>query len=394
MMCHMERRHGHMKPVIKKALVELDGLPFNVFAAQRDDWAKYDLYRSPGPIQFAHSGSGAFDPAYKVELSITLTLELLKADARMNSEHLEAAKAVQDAAPRYGHFKFSPLVGKANAVWSENQQARALYKPELCPALADKAAMLTRCVSTQPTQCPNSWDKEGLLEHFPNTYGLPLVAVDKALSSSEREFSFRSSKKLRHSPGAALNVGVVFCGRQTPGGHDVIAGLFDALPQGSKLYGFVDGTLGLLAGHAVEITAEILENYRGQGGYDLLGRSVDRIRHTPEEHDKIAAVCKKWALHGLLLMGGPRTQTDAAYLAEYVLRKEEVHTAVVTVPLIFNGSIRNQFVETTVGFDTATKMTSQIIGKFYECFCCAYSLQYRGPKNIAENFLFCILVTY
>ena len=113
----------------------------------------------------------------------------------------------------------------------------------------------------------------------------------------------------------------------------------------------------------MEITREILANYRGQGRFDLLGRSVDKIRHKPEEHDKITAVCKKYALDGLLLMGGPRTQTDAAYLAECIIAKKEVHTAIVTVPLTFNGSIRNQFVETTVGFDTATRVTSQIIGK-------------------------------
>ena len=369
MMCHMERRIGHMKPVIKKALVELDGLPFNVFAAQRSDWAKYDLYRSPGPIQFVHSGSGAFDPSYKVELSITLALELLKEDARMNPADLAAAKAIQDAAPRYGRYQFAPMVGDARASMSDIQRERALFKPALCPALVDKSTLFTRCVSTQPTQCVNSWDKEMLLKQFPQTYGLPLIAIDKELCPSETGFAFRNAKKLRRDSTQPLNVGVVFCGRQTPGGHDVIAGLFDALPISSKVLGFVDGTLGLLAGNAVELTAEILQNYRGQGGFELLGRSVDRIRHTAAEHDQIAEVCKKLALDGLLLMGGPRTQTDAAYLAEYLLQKDgEVGTTVVTVPLIYNGSIRNQFVETTVGFDTATKMTSQIIGESFFFF--------------------------
>ena len=87
MMCHMERRHGHMKPVIKKALVELEGEPFRCFAAQRDSWAKYDLYRSPGPIQF-------FANSDSVELSITLTLELLKSDPRMSLDAIEAAAKV------------------------------------------------------------------------------------------------------------------------------------------------------------------------------------------------------------------------------------------------------------------------------------------------------------
>ncbi len=88
MMCHMERRHGHMKPVIKKALVELDGEPFKCFASQRALWARYDLYRSPGPIQF-------FVGHDSVELSVTLTLELLKADSRMDIATVEAVAAVR-----------------------------------------------------------------------------------------------------------------------------------------------------------------------------------------------------------------------------------------------------------------------------------------------------------
>lgn len=372
MMCHMEHRSGHMKPVIKKALVDLTDLPFQVFAQQRADWAKYDLYRNPGPIQFSHSASGTDDPSYRVELSVTLKLELLKSDPRLDPALTAAARAIQDAAPRYGHCHFAPLVGRSNAAMSEMQQQRALYVPQVCPALADRATMLGRCVARQPTQCTNIWDKAGLLKQFPNTYGLPLAAVEEAGSAAvgaDEDPPFKSSnkrpRKLRKaSSDAPMNVGVVFCGRQTPGGHDVIAGLFDALPAGSKLYGFVGGALGLKAGHAVEITAEILQNYRGQGGFDLLGRSVDKIKHTAEEHAAVAAVCKQLALDGLLLMGGPRTSTDAAYLAEALLAQGEVRTAVVTVPLIYNGSIYNPFVETTVGFDTATRTTAQIIGMF------------------------------
>jgi diphosphate-dependent phosphofructokinase len=374
MMCHMERRAGHMKPVIKKALVELDGLPFQCLATQRAAWAKYDLYRSPGPIQFSGE-SHRSDPKYRPELSITLTLELLKADPRMDEADLQAAIAIQEAGPRFGHYKFVPLVGEAHRLLSDSQRARALYKPQLCPALQNKDTLLSRCVAAQPTQCTHTWDKAGLAAHFPHTYGLQLMTVrSDTAAATPKDFTFHrthsvspkvlaertSSRAARAS--APLVVGVVFCGRQSPGGHDIIAGVFDSLPEGSTLYGFVNGTVGLLAGHAVEITAEILANYRGQGGFDLLGRSVDRIRHKESEHDAIAQVCRKLSLSGLLLMGGPRTQTDAAYLAEYFIAKGE-KTSVVTVPLTFNGSIRNQFVETTVGFDTATKVTSQIIGK-------------------------------
>ena len=52
MMMNMERRHGEMKPVIKKALVKLDGAPFKTFAAHRDEWAKDTCFVYPGPIQY------------------------------------------------------------------------------------------------------------------------------------------------------------------------------------------------------------------------------------------------------------------------------------------------------------------------------------------------------
>jgi len=356
MMCHMERRKGHMKPVIKKALVELDGEPFKCFASQRADWAMYDLYRSPGPIQF-------FTGKDSVELSITLTLELLKKDPRMDAHDLEVAKQIQDSAPRYGKYLYAPLVGPGNKILSENQQDRATYRPRLCPGLQDKEWAYKNCSSTQPTQAMKPWDRETFFEEFPNTYGAPLVAL--TLKDNESEFAYRSPKKQRRQSVLAstpITVGVVFCGRQSPGGHDVVAGLFDSLPEGSKLLGFVGGTKGLLGGHAIEITAESMANYRGQGGFEMLGRTMERIEHKTEIYDTISVVCQQLKLDGLVLLGGPRTNSDAAYLAEYLKAKGEVKTSVVTVPLTMNGGIRNQFVETTVGFDTTTKVTSQVVG--------------------------------
>lgn len=52
MMMNMERRNGEMKPVIRKALVELEGKPFKTFAARRDEWAKNTCYVYPGPVQY------------------------------------------------------------------------------------------------------------------------------------------------------------------------------------------------------------------------------------------------------------------------------------------------------------------------------------------------------
>lgn len=286
MMCHMEKRHGHMKPVIKKALVELEGEPFTCFASQRADWAKYDLYRSPGPIQF-------FRDETTVELSITLSLELLKSDSRMNPADLEAAKTIENGSVRFGEHIHAPLVGDANVIHSKTQLERTKYTPRLCPALHDKLPAFSRCISTQPTQCMNAFDRELLQSLLPHTYGSPLVTIDHPLSADDSDFTFHKQKKprlaaSRQSSDAPLKVGVVFCGRQAAGGHDILAGVLDSLPEGSTLYGFIGGTEGLFGGHTIVITSEIMANYRGQGGFELLGRSVDRI----QSEDSYKAVAK------------------------------------------------------------------------------------------------------
>jgi hypothetical protein len=360
MMCHMERRHGHMKPVIKKALVELDDLPFKTFSSQRDEWAKYDLYRSPGPIQF-------FTDSQSVELSVTLTLELLGADPRVSPEILAAAEKSEETSRAMGDYLHSPLLGEANAIHSDLQRERTKFRPTLCPALHDRTPSFSRCVSSQPTQCINSFDRELLTSLLPNTYGSPLVTIDHALGATEADFTFSRRKlnlpgSIRQSPDDPLKIGVVFCGRQAPGGHDFVAGVLDSLPRGSTLFGFVGGTDGLIAGHSIVITPEIMENYRGLGGFELLCRSADNLRSL-DQYNSITQVCKALNLDGLLLLGGPTTATDAAYLAEYLIAKTDCETAIITAPLTISGSIRNQFVEATIGFDTAAKCAAQIVGQ-------------------------------
>ena len=370
------------QPVIKKALVDLEGKPFLCLQEQRADWSKYDLYRSPGPIQFhtdvvpntCDGVSTAETRAPTVELSITLTLELQGSDPRMCVQDLEAAKRVQDEAPHYGKFIFEPLVGTSNAVFSSCQRARANYRTPLCPALADRATAMSRVVLTAPTQCSNAWDRETLSASFPFTYGAPLASIEPPVratpcpSPGKRPLlsaKLRTGERGSRDPHRPLVVGIVFCGRQSPGGHDIIAGVLDAiaeLPEGSKLWGFVGGSKGLLSGHAVEVTADLMANYRGQGGYDLLGRTMERIEHSAAVYEKVAASCNALGLDGLVMMGGPRSNTDAAYLAEHFKATGMSRTCVVTVPLTMNGGIRNQFVETTVGFDTASKVASQIVG--------------------------------
>lgn len=335
MMCHMEKRHGHMKAVIKKALVELDGKPFKAFAEQRDYWAIYDLYRSPGPIQF-------FGDHSSVELCITLNLELLGSDERLNMDNLRAAMAIQDKKMHFGIFNHSVLsTPLSKNILSDLQRQRLLYKPLLCPALSSNPV----CIPLAGTQCKRSIDRVVLEKEFPITYGSNLVSI-VASTTTESEFK-------------PINIGVVFTGRQAPGGHDILSGLFDSIGPNSKLIGFVGGSEGLLRNHSVVLTASEIDAYRGQGGFELLARSQDSFKN--DDFALILSTCVSNNLSGLVLIGGARTSSNAAYLAEY-FANNKCPTNIITVPVDISGSLKDEFVETTVGFDTATKVACQVVG--------------------------------
>ena len=331
MLCHMEKRHGHMKPVIRKALVELDGEPFKCFSAQRNDWALYDLYRSPGPLQF-------FTNATSMDLCLTLSLELCKGDSRMDPSVTAAAIALEKPIQKYGDYIHRPLIGSAASILSTSQILRAQYTPAVAPVLTGNVT----CSLGHPTQCPKLTDKNALRSRLPNLYGSKLASIVPS-----------------DTPRSAVKVGVCFSGLQTPGGHDVISGLFDALPAGSTLIGFVGGTVGLINNASVEITAEKLAAYRGQAGFELLARSVEQFNDATFE--AVVATCSALGLDGLVLIGGTRTATATAYLSE-ILKARGSSTSAIAIPVDMTGSLKSDFVETTVGFDTFTKVAGQIVG--------------------------------
>jgi len=344
MMCNMERRHGKMKPVIKKALTELDNTPFLTFKEQRADWGVYDLYRSPGPLQFFGG-----DTAQSCELSITLKLELDGKDSRMDYNDVKAAIAVQQAAVTNNKkrgFIHCPLLDQAQKIQSAIEITRKSYTPKLCPVLSKGLSSLTT-TTKGVTQAKYVTDRDLLKSKLPLTYASPLIGFTETTTTTT-------------TTSATGNIGVVFVGRQAPGGHDVIAGIYDMLPEGSKLYGFVNGSVGLLDGHSVELTKPLVDAYRGQGGFDLLGRSVDRLSNT-SNYDKLLQECKKLKLSGLVLIGGCRTATDASQLSEYIASKGD-NLKVVTVPVDITGQIISELCEISVGFDTATKESSHIVG--------------------------------
>ena len=190
-------------------------------------------------------------------------------------------------------------------------------------------------------------DIQALKELFPHTFAQPILVGQKAGKNSHK----------------ALRVGVVFSGGQAAGGHNVIAGLFDALktlhPE-SKLFGFLDGPSGIIEGKQKELTAEAILPYRNQGGFDLIGSGRVKVE-TAEQLQAALNVVQALKLDGLVIIGGDDSNTNAAVLAEYFLSKGS-QTKVIGVPKTIDGDLKNAYVEIPFGFDTACKTYAEQIG--------------------------------
>jgi len=191
-------------------------------------------------------------------------------------------------------------------------------------------------------------DREALKRFFPNSYGKPAIKFIKGEGALEDR---------------AIAVGVILSGGPAPGGHNVIAGLFDALkkanPQ-SKLIGFKGGPSGLIKGQYIELSSEILDQYRNTGGFDIIGTGRTKIE-TPEQFEQSLENAKKLSLDALVIIGGDDSNTNAALLSEYFFQKGAAIT-VVGVPKTIDGDLKNEWIETSFGFDTATRVYSELIG--------------------------------
>ncbi|XP_068634982.1 pyrophosphate--fructose 6-phosphate 1-phosphotransferase subunit alpha-like [Aristolochia californica] len=228
------------------------------------------------------------------------------------------------------------------------QKSRSLYVPELPGCLQ----INVRVELGEEATVPDPSDAQPVSRSFPLTYRQPLIHFSnvKGLDSHGRKEA------------TAMRVGVVFCGRQSPGGHNIICGLYDAMKSHnskSTLIGFCGGTEGLFSQKSIEITEDMVSTYRNQGGYDMLGRTKDQIR-TTEQVKNALATCQALKLDGLVIVGGVTSNTDAAQLAE-TFEKAKCQTKVIGVPVTLYGDLKNQFVEANVGFDTICKVNSQLI---------------------------------
>ena len=230
------------------------------------------------------------------------------------------------------------------------QKARYEYKPKL-PACMEGEISNISVKFGAPTESIS--DREALKEIFNHSYGKPVVVFDCGSPGQKKD------EKLFQE----LKVGVILSGGQAPGGHNVIAGLFDGLKKGnpvSRLYGFLGGPSGLINNKAVELTAEIIDEYRNTGGFDIIGSGRTKIE-TPEQFASSLETAKKMGLNAVVIIGGDDSNTNAALLAEYFL-EQGATIQVIGCPKTIDGDLKNGHIETSFGFDTACKTYSELIG--------------------------------
>jgi pyrophosphate--fructose-6-phosphate 1-phosphotransferase len=223
--------------------------------------------------------------------------------------------------------------------------ARFAYIPKFPEIFASPIASI-KAIPTEVIE-PKQ-DKEALKEIFEHSFGKPAMKF----GTGENIFAAKT-----------LQVGVLLSGGPAPGGHNVISGLFDGLKKGSsssRLIGFKGGPSGLVNNSFLEITADLVDAYRNTGGFDMVGSGRTKIE-TPEQFEKALATAKLHNLDALVVVGGDDSNTNAALLAEYFATHGS-SICVVGVPKTIDGDLRNEWIEASFGFDTATRTYSELIG--------------------------------
>jgi len=224
------------------------------------------------------------------------------------------------------------------------RKVRTKYQPKL-PAVFEKSGMSISIVSGKKTTA--AANAAQIKKLFKNIYGAPTV-------------TFKADKKAKHP---VKNVGVILSGGQAPGGHNVIAGIFDGLKAANKknkLYGFLGGPSGLTDNSYIELTAAIINKYRNTGGFDIIASGRTKLE-TKEQFDKTRANLEKLKINALVVIGGDDSNTNAALLAEY-FAAEKADIQVIGVPKTIDGDLKNDQIETSFGFDTAAKCYSELVG--------------------------------
>ena len=229
---------------------------------------------------------------------------------------------------------------------SELQSERSKFKPVL-PGIFKKGPAWVKPKLGDKTQSVS--DQETVKKHFPNTYGMPVVRFLKGNNPA--------------AAGKTIKIGVVLSGGQAPGGHNVIAGIFDAVKKANpknKLIGFLGGPSGILENRSKEITSKLLENYRNTGGFDIIQSGRTKIETQEQFETTKKNICDN-KIDALVVIGGDDSNTNAGLIAEY-FKKEGCGASVIGVPKTIDGDLKNEHIETSFGFDTATKIYSELVG--------------------------------
>ena len=219
------------------------------------------------------------------------------------------------------------------------QIARAAYQPKLPKGLQGNVSVKEGA----PTQ--SVADQEEIKKLFPNTYGMPLIEFVPGEAQSYAPF----------------NVGVILSGGQAPGGHNVICGLFDGIKRlnpESKLYGFILGPGGLVDHKYMELTADIIDQYRNTGGFDMIGSGRTKLEKE-EQFEKGLEIIKELGIKAIVIIGGDDSNTNACVLAEYYAAKK-CGVQVIGCPKTIDGDLKNEQIETSFGFDTAAKRMQRL----------------------------------
>jgi len=222
------------------------------------------------------------------------------------------------------------------------QKERAKYQPKLPKSLKGNVK-LVEGAKTQSVA-----DQKDIQALFPNTYGMPLITFEEGGNSNES---------------IPLNVGVILSGGQAPGGHNVISGIFDGVKKihpDSKVFGFLGGPGGLVDHKYMELTPAIIDEYRNTGGFDIIGSGRTKLEEEGQ-FDKALEIAKDLNLNALVVIGGDDSNTNACVLAEYYA-KINAGVQVIGCPKTIDGDLKNEMIETSFGFDTATKVYSELIG--------------------------------
>ncbi len=222
------------------------------------------------------------------------------------------------------------------------QIERSKYAPKMPKALSG----IVKVVEGEKTN--SIADQQEIQKFFPGTYGMPIITFEEGGVATLFPI---------------LNVGVILSGGQAPGGHNVISGIFDGLKKlnpANKLYGFLGGPGGLVSHQYIELTSDIIDEYRNTGGFDIIGSGRTKLEEEAQ-FDKGIEICNKLGIKAVVVIGGDDSNTNACVLAEYYLQKN-TGIQVIGCPKTIDGDLKNEMIEASFGFDTACKTYCELIG--------------------------------